>query len=167
MALTSMRDGSLSAGAGSSRLTPLMRQALLWSSLLLAAVVVGIVGAKLNVILIAGLGIAIVGASIVLVYPALSLVGLWILSFGMLPAVVIPGPVQDQMRNLIEVGLLGMAALLAARAFFDEKVSISDGSCWWWRRSSSASGLGGWSPSSSPSLRSFRWRCCCRPPRAA
>ena len=54
------------------------------------------------------------------------LVGLFVLSFGMLPAVMIPGPVQDQMRNLIEVGLLGMAALLAARAFFDEKASISE-----------------------------------------
>lgn len=103
-----------------------MRQALLWSALLLAAVVVGIAGAKLNPILVAGLAVAIVGASFVLVFPAPALVGLWVLSFGMLPAVLIPGPVQDQMRNLIEVGLLGMAGLLATRAFFDEKVEISD-----------------------------------------
>ncbi len=105
---------------------PLLRQTLLWSGLLLAAVVVGIVGAKLNVILVAGLGIAIIGAAIVLAFPALSLVGLWILSFGMLPAVLVPGRCRTQMRNLIEVGLLGMAGLLAARAFFDEKIRISD-----------------------------------------
>ena len=103
-----------------------MRHLLLWLGLLLAAVLVGIIGAKLNVILVAGLGLAIIGAAVVLAFPALALVGLWVLSFGMLPAVLVPGAVQAQMRNLIEVGLLGLAFLLAARAFFDERIRNTD-----------------------------------------
>jgi len=107
-------------------LGPATRQALMWSALLLGAVTIGIVGAKLNVMLIAGLAIAIIGASLVLAFPSLALVGLWVMSFGMLPAVLVPGAVQDQTRNLIELSLLGMAGLLAARAFFDERIDISD-----------------------------------------
>ena len=100
-------------------LPPAINQALLVSGL-----VVALLATSLDIPRLATLGAAGAATVLVLAYPTAALVGLFVLSFGMLPAVLLPDALHDRMRNLVEVGLLGMAVLLALRAWLDPRIRI-------------------------------------------
>ena len=121
--MTTDSDAALPVAASASRPAFMLPPAISWG-VIAAGLVLALLATSLGDLRIAAIGGATAAAMLVLTYPSAALVLLFVLSFGMLPAVLLPDALHDRMRNLVEVGLLGMAGLLALRAWLDPRIRI-------------------------------------------